>query len=343
MATIITRVVGPTAKGNPLTNSEVDNNFINLNTAKLEASNIIGGYGVDVTTNGSNVTINVQNFAGNCKNVSGVTLQKGTPVYQIGSLGQTITVAAADASDPAKMPAVGVLNETLTNESEGEIIFLGYIFGVNTSTFFLGDEVYVAPGGGYTNVKPTNASGNLIQFLGIVDKIHHSNGSGIIFGTATAQTQSVEKTDSVRFAGITVDGNVSHEGLTFTEGFDIDQLKTITKSITLTTDWQDTGISGSDLSIGTYIVQLFANDIGAGGTNSNEYYSGVMSWYSLGTNSSLEMPTDEIQLHRAGSGGDGSLYLRTYRTPAGFLKLQIYSNSPNTSSSNYVFKFRRVI
>lgn len=31
MAEIITREVGPTAKGSPLTNAEVDQNFINLN------------------------------------------------------------------------------------------------------------------------------------------------------------------------------------------------------------------------------------------------------------------------------------------------------------------------
>lgn len=36
MATIITRETGATAKGSPLTNAEVDNNFINLNTSKLE-------------------------------------------------------------------------------------------------------------------------------------------------------------------------------------------------------------------------------------------------------------------------------------------------------------------
>lgn len=36
MATIITREVGATAKGSPLTNAEGDANFINLNTDKLE-------------------------------------------------------------------------------------------------------------------------------------------------------------------------------------------------------------------------------------------------------------------------------------------------------------------
>lgn len=125
-----------------------------------------------------------------------------------------------------------------------------------------------------------------------------------------------------------------------------DTVLTITKSLTLTTDWQDTGIKGTDLATGTYIVQLYANDFNSGGTNHNEYYSGTMSWYSGDTNSSLELPTDEIVLHRAGGSGEGALYLRTYRTPSADpnnLKLQIYSNNSNPSSSNYVFKFRRMI
>jgi hypothetical protein len=139
---------------------------------------------------------------------------------------------------------------------------------------------------------------------------------------------------------------ITHSGLILTEGTNIDQLKTITKSLTLTTDWQDTGIKGTDLATGTYIVQLFANDLGSGGTNNNEYYSGTLSWYSDNTNSALELPTDEVVLHRAGASGDGALYLRTFRTPTADpnnLKLQIYSNSANASASNYVFKFRRMI
>jgi len=38
MATIVTRITGGTAKGSPLTSAEIDQNFINLNTDKLEAS-----------------------------------------------------------------------------------------------------------------------------------------------------------------------------------------------------------------------------------------------------------------------------------------------------------------
>lgn len=121
----------------------------------------------------------------------------------------------------------------------------------------------------------------------------------------------------------------------------VGEIVTITKTFTLTSEWADVGISGTNLETGTYLVQLFANDISAGGSNSNEYYSGTMSWYSGATTPSLELASDEIVLHRAGGGSDAGLYLRTLR--ANVLKLQIYSNLDNASATNYVFKFRKMI
>lgn len=38
MSTIVTRETGATSKGSPLTNAEMDNNFINLNSDKMEKS-----------------------------------------------------------------------------------------------------------------------------------------------------------------------------------------------------------------------------------------------------------------------------------------------------------------
>jgi hypothetical protein len=215
MATIITREVGATAKGSPLTNAELDANFVNLNTSKLEASNIVPVHGVDISTDvAGNVLIDVKNFGGNCKNTTSVTIPKGTPVYQTGVVGvDTPTVAPADASNPLKMPAIGVAGEDLAADAEGSIVYLGNIKGVDTSAFGIGDEVYVASGGGYTNVRPANGSGVLIQFLGVVNRVHVNNGSGIIFGTATAQTQSLETTDSVQFAQVTAD-NLTLDGNT---------------------------------------------------------------------------------------------------------------------------------
>ena len=193
---------------------------------------------------------------------------------------------------------------------------------------------------------------------GEINQYYHLTSSqytdveGILAGTvAVPNADKLDNKDSSEFAILTTPtnaftGTISHTGLVFTAGTNIDQITIITVSLTLTTDWQDTGIKNTLLTTGTYAVQLFANDEGAGGTNNNEYYSGIMSWYSGNTNSGVELPTDEIVLHRAGGSSDGELYLRTYRTSnldTDELKLQIYSNIANTSVANYVFKFRRII
>lgn len=120
------------------------------------------------------------------KNESTVTLLKGTPVYETGNVGNswTVGVAAADAADPAKMPAIGVLLQDLAPSATGDLLILGEIRDVNTSAFNEGDLVYVAPGGGYTNTKPTDPN-IAVQFLGIVTKIHATNGGGYVTGTGT--------------------------------------------------------------------------------------------------------------------------------------------------------------
>lgn len=146
-------------------------------------------------------------------------------------------------------------------------------------------------------------------------------------------------------------GKITHEGLIPTQGFEIDQIKTITVRMALTVNWQDIpGINSTILTSGTYIIQLYANDKNeASGSNDREYYSGIMSWYDGWTNSTIELPTDEIVLHRAGASegdNDAGLFLRTCRSQTAQperLKLQMYSNQQNITESNYVFKFRRLI
>ena len=116
-------------------------------------------------------------------------------------------------------------------------------------------------------------------------------------------------------------------------------LTTITKTLTIGTSWTDTGIAGSNLQDGSYIVQIFNN-----GTNNSIYverWTGVMSWFSGGTNSN---EVDEISLHGAGHANNGRhIFLRTARTPnGGALKLQI-ACTHNFDSSTYEFRFRKLI
>jgi hypothetical protein len=120
------------------------------------------------------------------KNLTGGIISKGTPLYftASGTSGNTVGVYPADAGNPARMPAGGVAGQDIAIAGEGRVFLDGFLNGVDTSAFNSGDAVYVAVGGGYTNIKPTG-SANLIQALGYVEK-SDINGSGVIQGSGRA-------------------------------------------------------------------------------------------------------------------------------------------------------------
>jgi hypothetical protein len=162
-------------------------------------------------------------------------------------------------------------------------------------------------------------------------------------GIVVSNNQLVVDVNSVTVntAGFNNSSNTTLQGVLSDFDSSIGKTFPFTKSLTITTDWQDVGISGTDLETGSYLVQMFANDSGAGGENINQYYTGTMSWYSGATTApEVELPNDEIVLHRAGAGGDAGMYLRTLRDSV--LKLQIYSNYDNASAANYVFRFKKI-
>lgn len=115
-------------------------------------------------------------------------------------------------------------------------------------------------------------------------------------------------------------------------------LITITKNLNISTTWIDTGISGSDLATGSYMIQLSGMASSTGFWY--EIFTGTMSWYSGSTNST---DTDEILLHKAGHASNNkAIYLRTVRQASGSMKLQIAATHA-LGASNYTFKFRNLI
>ena len=119
------------------------------------------------------------------KNTSGDTITKGTPVYITGNVGgsEKLTIAAADASDPSKMPAVGLAESTLTDNAEGFIAQGGYLRQIATATIdgtstTSNDTLYVKAGGGLTPTKPSGSA--LIQNIAKVARSHQSAGSLIV-------------------------------------------------------------------------------------------------------------------------------------------------------------------
>ena len=119
-----------------------------------------------------------------CKNTSGVTISKGTPVYQTGTVGATdvIEVGVADASDEDKMAAIGLLQTDLANNAFGKVVITGELLNITTSpidgvTPVTGDTIYVKSGGGLTLTKPTGV--NFIQNIGLVGKVSGGNAGSI--------------------------------------------------------------------------------------------------------------------------------------------------------------------
>ena len=112
------------------------------------------------------------------------TLTKGDPVYVSGfNNGEgKPEVLKADASDSSKMPVVGLAMVNASNNDHIFIISAGSFPNVDTDTGLttpaIGDTLYVASGGGYTNVKPTGT--NLIQNIGVIGRVQQNTGEIVV-------------------------------------------------------------------------------------------------------------------------------------------------------------------
>jgi hypothetical protein len=116
-----------------------------------------------------------------CYNNTGVTLQKGAIVRVTGSQGQRLTVDLAQANNDANSATVlGMMLETVSNNSSGFVATDGVVNNVNTSGFSDGQIVYLSPtsAGELTVTKP-RAPQHLVQ-VGYIVK-GGSTGGGSIY------------------------------------------------------------------------------------------------------------------------------------------------------------------
>ena len=127
---------------------------------------------------------------------------------------------------------------------------------------------------------------------------------------------------------------------------DLFETYTFEKSLTLTPDWVETGITGTDMVTGSYIIQVKVNDGSVNGADGlshwSEMYTGTMSWYADGTNNT---DADEIVLHKAGHASNGNnIYLRTKRkSSSGRLVLEMSCNKTCAVASTYTIVARRLL
>jgi len=187
MATITTR----SGKGSPLTNNEVDANFTNLNTDKIELTDLSVGAEATPSGDGSiayNSATGVFTYTPpeSVSDISGAVvfaakageaLSKGDAVYVSGVSGALPVVSKADADDASKMPAYGLAETTVSLNGTVNVVTFGSITDVDTSSYSVGDTLYISTtAGSLTATKPAGES-SLIQNIGRVIRVHASAGS----------------------------------------------------------------------------------------------------------------------------------------------------------------------
>jgi len=135
----------------------------------------------------------------NVRNDEGATIPLGAPLYSKGEIGGSnrIKVGIADASDPAKMPAIGLAMEEMntTSTKDGNMIITGIL---NENITITGvaerDIVYVAPHGGtapyLTITRPTSGS-HLVQNVGVCVKQASANVSQGMKVSAIGRTNDI--------------------------------------------------------------------------------------------------------------------------------------------------------
>ena len=153
---------------------------------------------------------------------AGETLEKGDPVYVSSSHGSGSTlipiVSKADASNAAKMPAIGIMDAAVANNANGHMVIVGTITELDTAGLTVNAELYVAAGGGFTATPPTARA----QPVARVERVNANNGAvivkvnGLSASDATANTL-VRRTvnGDASFGALTTSGLTVTGGTTF--------------------------------------------------------------------------------------------------------------------------------
>ena len=147
------------------------------------------------------------------RNNSGATMLKGTIVYINGAVGNKATIAKALATtDALSSQTYGVVQDDITNNSNGYVVVVGEVTGLNTSVLTEGQQLYLSGtvAGYYTTTKPyapihlvyvaiVLRSHPTLGVLGVkiqngyeMDELHNvsaqspSNNDGLFYNTSTS-------------------------------------------------------------------------------------------------------------------------------------------------------------
>ena len=125
---------------------------------------------------------------------AGENITKGNAVYISGISGELPVVSLADADDANKMPCFGLAEATVSTNAEVDVISYGSLKGLNTSSFSLGDILFIGTTAGALTNDPAGLEATKLQNIGIVQRVHASNGSIKVGGAG--RTNAVPNLDN---------------------------------------------------------------------------------------------------------------------------------------------------
>lgn len=214
---------------------------------------------IDVSTATVQGTLTANHIHGNLAGAlyahirAGGQLTKGDPVYISGfHLGSGYAIVEiADASNPLQMPAIGIMGADVPINNNGHMVISGTILDVDTSLFQENDTLYVAIGGGLTNIPPDANS----QAVARVERSNANNGAIIVKINELASTGGNDVDDADKLVRFNAAGGIASKYVTSQNFYFFDGSSTAT----LTTGSSLTGDRTFTFPDQTGVVALVSN------------------------------------------------------------------------------------
>lgn len=168
---------------------------------------------LDLVCNGAVLQLG-QELYYHVRNASGVTIENGTPVMAVGTLGNSgrILIAPMDASNVNNaMYYLGITTETLTDGDDGKVTFFGKVRNVDTSMYQDADVLWLDQSilGGLTSTRPSFGIQIPAAFV-----IHsHSNGTLMV---RWSQSHKLSDLSDVLVSTPVVDDGLVYDGAKWT-------------------------------------------------------------------------------------------------------------------------------
>lgn len=109
------------------------------------------------------------------RNNTGSLIANGKPVRITGAIGNRPTIALAQADTAQNARVIGVATEDIANNEDGYITAFGLVRDFDTSTFSVGDDLYLSQtvAGEFVNVEPGSG---IVVICGVVIVSNATNG-----------------------------------------------------------------------------------------------------------------------------------------------------------------------